>query len=476
MEINTLQDILIIEDDPKILSFRCPDTGYLLWPLLRDRFILLIMGDLLYDKTPIVYEEKSPRPPKAYVSILRACIHNLLKGRHHRSEICISSTGSHVVRDGLYFNRLSDEFALVADDRTITLEALPLDWKWPFPRINGKILFDTSMLAASSLYGKLSCRKRHRIQAISLVDFVTTRTQSLLGWTLSEQRRSFLIEMLSRKIASIPAARFFYSRFFRRIGAKLLLREEGVYGHSSVINQVARENGLITAEYQHGSITAGHNAYNFSKTLCESPEYCRSLPQFLLGYGIWWLDQLHIPSQKIPVGNPYRTEVLKKINMNRGKKEDILVLGDGIETAKYLDLSSFLADTLGESHRIVFRPHPFEREMVARQYGKRFGKVSIEWDKELYDAFVSTDTLVSELSTGLFEAIGLVRSIFLWNTKKAEFCYPEHPLSTFDSPRELVRKIRSGSEGSVSRAIVESFWAPDWERNYNNFLETYGCL
>jgi len=470
VEIKTLQDILVIEDTPEILSFRCPDTGYLLWPLIRNVFIRFIKSDLHY-KEPLISDQRQPRPRKAYLSVLKACAHNAIKGRQLRGDVLISSTGSHVLRDGLFFNRLSDHFAIAASDRTITMESLPIDWRWPFPRANEKVLFDSPILGLSSLYGKFSVGDRHVKAATALVDFVATRAIKLIGWSLSQKRRLFLVDVLSRNIASIPSSRSLYSRLFKRTGAKLLLRQLGSYGGSSIINIIARENGLITAEYQHGSISSGHDAYNFSRTLCNNLDYIRTLPQFLLGYGTWWLEQLQNPSKKISIGNPFRTEVLKKPQVGEVKKRDILVLGDGIETPKYLDLCSSLADAFGEKYRVVFRPHPLEREQVGRKYGTRKGKVIWEWEKDIYEAFASTDILISELSTGLFEAIGLVRSVFLWDTEKARFAFPSHPFSTFASYDDLVEKIASGKSGDLPASVIESIWASNWEGNYRNFLK-----
>lgn len=134
----TLKDILEIENDEEILSFRCPVTGYLLWPLIRNVFIRFIMSDMLY-QTPLIPDRPVPRPVKAYVSVMKACVHNLLKGRRLKGPILISSSGSHVMRDGRYFNRLSDDFALVAPEKTVTLEELFSDWHWPFPRHNDTV-------------------------------------------------------------------------------------------------------------------------------------------------------------------------------------------------------------------------------------------------------------------------------------------------------------------------------------------------
>ncbi len=471
IEIKTLQDILIIEDHPEILNFRCPDTGYLLWPLIRNTFTRFIVSDLLYE-TPLASDQRQPRPGKAAgLAILKTFVHNAIKG-NLRGDILISCTGAHILREGgLHFNRLSDDFALLLPEKTVTMEALFFDWNWPFPRINGKVLFDTPVLAFSFLAGKFCVRKKHLQVASALVDFVNKRSQEYLGWELSKQQKRFLVVFLSKKCAAIPAARLLYARIFKKTRARLLLRQLGVYEGSFIINTVAKENGLITAEYQHGSVSSGHDAYNFSKTLCQAYEYRKTLPQFFLSYGTWWGDQINLPCKKICIGNPYRTEILKDINMERKQRTDILVLGDGVETEKYLALCSSLENAIGDKYRVVFRPHPWEREAVAAKYGKKRNQVYIEWKKELYNAFTSTDILVSEISTGLFEAIGLVQTIFLWETKKSRFCYPSHPFSTFESPEELVQKIQSGGEGTVSPLVIESIWAPDWEKNYRNFLD-----
>ncbi len=470
MKIKTLQDILVIEDDLEILSYRCPDTGYLLWPLIRNTFIRFIKSDLHY-KEPLISVQKSSHPLRAYTTILQACVHNIMQGCNLQGDILISSTGHHVIKDGLHFNRLSDHFALAVPNRTCTMESLPADWHLPFPRKNEKILFDSPILGLSFFCNKFCVRDRHVTSASALVTFMAAQAQSLLGWSLSEEREKFLVTYLAKKIASIPGSRFFYSRLFKKTGAKILLREEGSYGSSSIINKVARENGLITAEYQHGSISSGHDAYNFSKTLCDSLDYRHTLPQFLLGYGTWWLSQITTPSTKVPIGNPYRIEIIKKIRVNARHKKDILVLGDGIETEKYIELCFALAKEVGKKFRIVFRPHPLERDRVHHRYGKKRNEFFIEWKNDIYEAFNLADVLISELSTGLFEAIGLVRAIFLWDTEKAKFCFPSHPFSTFKSSKDLIEKLKSENEGMVSESIIESVWATNWRENYRTFLK-----
>ncbi len=467
----TLQDILEIENDEGILNFRCPETGYLMWPLIRDVFICFIISDLLYE-VPLQSEQCTPRPQSAYLAVLKSCAHNILKGRDLKGSILISASGSHVLRNELYLNRLSDHFAFAAADKTITLEALFVDWHWPFPRYNNRVLFDAPILGISSLYGKFFTSVKHRECAKALIEFVTRRARNLLDWSLSEERSNFLTTILANNIAALPVRRHLYSRLFQQTGTRILIREEGCYGCSSVINTIAHDSGIITAEYQHGMVTAGHYAYNFAEALRSSEEYKKTLPQYFLSYGKWWTDQINAPVMKLNIGNPDRTESLKRIMSSNRQKIDLIVLGDGIETEKYLSFCTVLAKELGSNYRTVFRPHPRERERVLRSYGRKAGDVIIEWDKELLEAFETTDIVVSEVSTGLFEAIGLVNRIFLWDTPKAKFSYPTHPFTVFSDADDLVTKIQDCSSGRIDPLIAEEFWTPNWKQNYLAFLQS----
>lgn len=469
----TLQDILEVENDEEILSFRCPETGYLLWPLIRNFFIRFIMSDFLYE-TPLISEHRSPRPRSAYLAVLKACAHNTLKGQDLKGPILISPAGGHVLRNGHYFNHLSDYFALAAQDRTVTFEALFTDWHWPFPRHNERVLFDAPILATSLLYGKFLSSGKHRETARALVVFVARRAQNLFGWSLSEQRSEFLTAMLAKYIASLPVRKRLYSRLFQRTGTRILIRHMACYGgDSSVMNVVARDYGIITAEYQHGAVSAGHDAYNFAEVLRSSEVYKKSLPQYFLAYGKWWTDQISAPVIKLNIGNPHRTESLKNVlNHNYENKKEIIVLGDGIETEKYLTLCSALAKELGAKCRIVFRPHPRERAYVLRVYGQKSGAVFIEWDKGVCEAFETADTVVSEVSTGLFEAIGLARRVFLWNTPRAKFGYPTHPFGVFSDAYDLAEKILDGKNGRIDPSTADEFWAPNWKQNYLTFLQS----
>jgi hypothetical protein len=81
------------------------------------------------------------------------------------------------------------------------------------------------------------------------------------------------------------------------------------------------------------------------------------------------------------------------------------------------------------------------------------------------------EIVVSEVSTGLFEAIGLVPKIFIWDTPKAQFSYPTHPFQRFVTATELSAMLADETAGRVTLDQIDSIWAPNWRENYCSFIE-----
>jgi len=92
MGATTLNDILAIENDANILKFKCPSTGHVLWPLIRNIFIRFVISDLVYSDAPIISTKRPNRNLADYGVLLRTFAHNASKSRHLRGPILISST------------------------------------------------------------------------------------------------------------------------------------------------------------------------------------------------------------------------------------------------------------------------------------------------------------------------------------------------------------------------------------------------
>jgi hypothetical protein len=469
----TLQDLLAIEDDAALLDFRCPRTGLLLWPLVRVAVLRSVMAELLYGDAggAQVVSARRVSPRRAAGTLAKSVLHNARAGRYGPSEVCLMPTGIGLQPwRGKWFNRLSDHFALALPECSIVIED-QFDWQWPFPRHFERVMLHAPLQARMALAGRVATRAEHHALAGRLIGHVAARAEREIGWRMPAERRAALAAMLARKAAALPSGYEAYRRLLAGTGARLLVKEDACYGPASVIIAAARSLGMATAEYQHGAISAGHDGYNFAPTLRASEEYRRTLPDTFLAYGQWWADQVNAPVRKIAIGNPHRSAQLAGQAPATGERRDVLVLGDGVETAVYLALVRAIAPAaLRAGLRVVFRPHPLERATLARHWQAVPGVV-LDENTDIYGSLAGAHAVVSELSTGLFEAIGLADKVFLWNTPKARFAYPVHPFATFDDAGQLAAMLEGGSEGALSAAQVEAIWAPGWREGYARYVE-----
>ena len=473
----TLTEILQIEDSAELLAICCPDTGIPLWTTIRHAFLVQIMVDLLYDSHIVKLEGavRSGSRLKAVKAISKSFVHNAIRLRSIDQEypVALMATGARLLkREGRYFNSLSDYFVTTAPDQTMVIEDL-FGWQWPFPRENNNVLIHSPLRVEGELRGRFR-EGRYRELARGLVDLVSLRAKDLLDWNTGDVRCRWLEKRCSNGAASLLPRYQTYQSIFRKMGARLLIKEEACYGgaDNATAMLAARHLGMVTAEYQHGAVSSGHIAYNFAPAVSVTQAYRQILPDYFLAYGSWWGEQINTPVKKIALGNPHRDETLAVAPTDNTHRTQILILGDGIETAVYLELGARLSVALGNTFEVVFRPHPLERASVWDKHPDGFvGAVRVDACKDIYSSFQLANAVVSEVSTGLFEAIGLVPKVFIWDTPKARFGYPVHPFQVFSDATELARLVLDESAGQVGTQPMESIWTPNWKRNYLDFLE-----
>jgi hypothetical protein len=252
-----------------------------------------------------------------------------------------------------------------------------------------------------------------------------------------------------------------------------LLKEDACYGGSAIsIIHAARLCGMVVAEYQHGAISKGHDGYNVADALATSHSFKAVLPDYLLTYGNWWSNQTNMPVQKIAIGNPHLTETLGSLGQISHRRNQVLVLGDGIETNLYLNLAGKILNIVKEKGlAVVFRPHPFERDKVKSSTLPE--GVHLDSHPDIYTSLKKTSVVISELSTGLFEAVGLVDKVLLWETDKSRFAFPEIPFKSFSTmdELELILNDKDSFHMESHTDSVNELWEPNWKQNYLRFIE-----
>jgi len=468
----TFLEILAVEDDARLVEFKTSEGRFLLWPLVRNWVLRSLIEAQL--NVPWTRTESDRRRPVGFATaVARSLLHNAAKGKTSGSVMVMGSGAGNILENGLIFNRLSDHFISTAPDITIAVEDL-FGVEWPFPRKNEAVLLSSPFEVQAAVMARVLVRPRHTRQAAELLDFVSARTRTILQWDFTAIQRNSLVNTLARQIAGIKSRAAIYERLLRRTGVRLLLKEEGCYGHASVINVVAREMGVTVAEFQHGTIHVGHDAYNFAPALRFNEEYARSLPEYLLTYGRWWSHNVNASVTTEIIGNPHRTEHLRRIQPDAEPGRDILILGDGVRSGEYLEFAARLSRGSGGSRRIIYRPHPLERhEFTSSRKSSLPQGVVIDANRDLYTTFQTADVVIGEASTALFEAIGIVRRILIWDTPMSRFCYPQHPFQSFSTLDNLVEGLRDETYGEVASTDIEDMWATDWRSRYLNFISRF---
>lgn len=462
----SLSDLLTLENDPELLAIKCPETDLPAWAFIRLAFMRTLIGPAYY-ASPLVGSNGGRNGVTKRASyFFRAAVHNLT-ARRDQVDVCFATTGlGNYVENRVTRDRLAGYFADVCPAPSLIYQAHG-DWTWPTQFSPPNVYFGAPARISAYLSGSFNEGKCHREIAKSVVKRAAFLANSAIGRQPVEEEVHALARKLSIQMAIFPHAVEHYKRLFLFRDVKLLLLEDGCLGGSIIsLIHAARLAQVVTAEFQHGMISKGHDGYNVGDYLVGHSGYQRTLPQYLLTYGKWWGTQTNMPIVKRVIGNPHFGESVKNVVVSATQNE-ILVLGDGIDTQSYLSLAHDISTKIaGIDDRVVFRPHPIERDRL-KTLDLPPG-VAADVNSDIYQSLRHARFVISELSTGLFEATGLGCTPLVWSTPKSRFSMPTCPFQSFSSFDEL-KEILAKSPGEQD--LPSDFWEPDWKSNFIKFVE-----
>lgn len=228
----TLNNLLLIENDPAILEFRCQHTGLPVWPQIRISLFRMILSDFFYDSAPAGGPAVRASPIRAMSTMCKSIIRNtwFRASRQSGAAVCFFSVGvANQLVDGKWFNRLSDHFSISCPTETLTVED-HFEWAWPFPRHNRRVISHGPQQLNNAVVARLCVREEHRQQAGKLIDILSERSRRHLSWTLSPARKAWLINTLAGRTAAMPRQFQSYRRLLLRVRPKLLMIEGACYG------------------------------------------------------------------------------------------------------------------------------------------------------------------------------------------------------------------------------------------------------
>lgn len=477
----SLAEILEIENDPEILSFRCPDTGWIAWPAVRHAFLLYLIHELAYRWEWAVQPLARPWEHRAALAAVARCLpHNARarrRGVARRPIALFASTGTMVPWGGRALNRVSDHLALERADQTCTYEDVSAPgYEIPRDRVNPAVLYTLPWVVKRYLVS--ACRPAGPFDDVArrLTAFLVHRAERLFGLSVSPERRAITCTMIAKGLARYGFERRWYERAFRTGRTRLLLTTAGSQGSRAAGIRVARAMGIPVAEYQHGQSGGGQPEYNFAPAVRDHAEYRSTLPDYFLSYGRWWTERMNVPMRAVVIGHPHRTEHLAAVEAGQaaGRRTDILVVAKHGEPERYLALASELARGTGGRLRITMRPNPRDRSAMLAAYPEgRVGPIALDPTPDFYASLARAEVVVSGPSTTLAEAIGVAERIFIWEQAGGGFKYDQGVFETFATAGELIERLRAPAPPNPSRPAPHDVWAPDWRARYRRFVEPF---
>lgn len=272
--------------------------------------------------------------------------------------------------------------------------------------------------------------------------------KKFLSMLHTTNRKSWLYESIARLLA-------------RKLIKKNAFLHGGCYlGSSALLSWHLHRYGFTIIEPQHGTATADHFAYNYPEEVFDLPGVRAVFPDYFLTFGERWGELISIPSQIIPVGNPYLESMVKK-HANEANT-DILVISQA--TDRITNLVPFLSKAFPE-RKVVLKLHPRE-SAFAEQYREleNLPNVLVKGAKNesILPMIANADIVVGFFSTALFEALAFQGKMIC--------CFP-HPYTVvepefniFNDITDLIQLIQKGGK-RVSAEVSEKYWKPNWAEN-----------
>jgi len=264
--------------------------------------------------------------------------------------------------------------------------------------------------------------------------------------------------------------RFYLTNVLKKLNPKVIFVRTASYGgFKSVLLKTAKENGIIIGEFQHGSISESHMAYNYGDAIFESEHYKKYLPDYILTYGDYWNDKIKIPSKKITIGNPHFYESIKKYKEIKEQKNSILIISQGTFTETFVNIVKYLSVKL-PNYRILFKLHPGEVPFESR-YKELYKYANIKLAKsgDIYEYIAQFENIVACYSTVIFESLGFNKKLYILDNDMSKKNIPEDIGVRFKENEELKDLILNTKELNMTYNL-EYYFNSNWEENYKEFL------
>ncbi len=455
-----VDDFIEFENDSNVLEFRYHYRDILIWPYVRD---LLIQKIVCIQCGTLPYTGLRTKTNK-FRDYVRYNTFKLPK----RDILFFSPSGAVVESEGKVYDRLIDEFVGIVpeDSAKIMLHSREFNLKKleeagiPFSLDN----FIKNIISSETKRIRKPIPKEEQ----QVIDRFICYLKREIPFEVEEGIYEGVRKSAEYILKAFPFYYKYYGRLIDIVQPKLIVYHAATYGLIPI--RVFHDNGIVTAEYQHGSID-NQWTYRYGEKIAESPEYRKHMPDYFLTWGDYWTRNVNLPTTIFKVGNP---EVQKNMDKLKGMKADvssqftILIVPetDYQWCVKFVD---YLIKNLPEKFKFIIKIHPLLPEHM--RYYQKFlenKRVKVACDGSIYDYFALCQYVVGDMSTALYEAAAIGKDVFyIDNNDLTISCMNGDFATMVHDGKQFIKEINKQRERNFDS---EDFFDNNWKENFKNFL------
>lgn len=451
---NRLLEILdIIESNEEILKFRYNFDDLLIWPSIRNS----VITQNLYNFQGEVHAKNQISKKEYFKYLYRVLKNNPLRIKNNYDLVFFSSLiRKDIKKEETYFNIETDYFVKEKENNSISLD-ISNGFQTYYPRY----IKNHALLDYINFKPKIISKIKNQNIEYSIVNYIKDKN-------LKTKDIKYILNNTEIKL---KYHKNYFVKILKKIKPKIIFFRTGYYGGmNSYYIKWAKENGVKTAEFQHGALSKIHQAYNFGKAILNSEEYKKYTPDYFLTYGEYWSKQIIIPGKTYEIGNPHFHKSIKKYKNIKEEKNTIMVVSQGRLTKEFVEISKNLAVSF-PSKKIFFKLHPGEVSFEERyKILYDYENVEVKKDGDIFELLAKSEKIVACYSTTIFEAIAFNKKIYILNNYLSNDFIPNKIGIRFNRINELIDLIKNNTEKTNDHNI-EYYFNSNWKENYRKFIE-----
>ncbi len=445
LQSETTKKFLKIENDYDLLSKTI--DGFRVWAYMRFNIYMKIEEVLNRQEKRILSEHLKVS------EMIKALIHCTLKNPMlfaRKKEVLFFSHARRQLIDNKFHCIYTDELAQKIGSKAITAEFI-YGTKHLEPVFTSKMLYLDYVDIVPALTIKLK-RKKYNAQKLEIASFVSQAIQVINKEFGIQIDIDYYSKVAQKRYIWYVMKKRYLQKLLKRVNPRIIVEVVSYETNKMIINEIARDMGIPTFELQHGVISPGHIAYNYTHK--NNYNY---LPSYLLVFSDYWRHVASFPfndERILSVGYPYLDYMLKKYPKQSVDNKDFTIIilsqpeysvklyNETIKLIKYLDSNAF-------NYKIIYKLHPAEYSTSMFQMKELLSNKKVEIihsaDRNLYELFSQSDVQVGVTSTAIFEGVayGLKALIFHFEKTDAymgQLCETDAG-EMFDSTKQMADRI-----------------------------------